>query len=61
MNDEASATIGFGVIKTMHDAKMKTQYDTIVRSLESGMSFEQSTAKTIGSMDAFLQKLLGKK
>ena len=61
MNDEASATIGFGVIKTMHDAKMKTQYDTIVRSLESGMSFEQSTAKSIGSMDAFLQKLLGKK
>ncbi|MEQ1784676.1 MAG: hypothetical protein ABMA14_25295, partial [Hyphomonadaceae bacterium] len=40
INDEASATIGFGVIKTMHDAKMKTQYDTIVRSLASGMSFE---------------------
>ena len=61
MNDEASATIGFGVIRTMHDAKMKTQYDTIVRSLASGMSFEQATSKTIGSIDAFLQKLLGKK
>ena len=61
MNDEASATIGFGVIRTMHDAKMKTQYDAIVRSLASGMSFEQATSKTIGSIDAFLQKLLGKK
>ena len=61
MNDEASATIGFGVIRTMYDAKMKTQYDTIVRSLASGMSFEQATSKTIGSIDAFLQKLLGKK
>ncbi len=61
MNDEASATIGFGVIRTMYDAKMKAQYDTIVRSLASGMSFEQATSKTIGSMDAFLQKLLGKK
>ena len=61
MNDDASATIGFGVIRTMYDAKMKTQYDTIVRSLASGMSFEQATSKTIGSMDAFLQKLLGKK
>ncbi len=61
MNDEASATIGFGVIRKMHVAKMKTQYDTIVRSLASGMSFEQATMKTIGPIDAFLQKLLGKK
>ncbi len=61
MNDDASATIGFGVIRTMYDAKMKAQYDTIVRSLASGMSFEQATSKTIGSMDAFLQRLLGKK
>ena len=60
MNDEASATIGFGVIRTMHEAKMKTQYDTIVRSLASGMNFEQATTKAIGSMDIFLKKLLGK-
>ncbi len=60
MNDEASATIGFGVIRTMYEAKMKTQYDTIVRSLASGMNFEQATTKAIGSMDTFLKKLLGK-
>ena len=60
MNDEASATIGFGVIRTMYEAKMKTQYDTIVRSLAAGMNFEQATTKAIGSMDTFLKKLLGK-
>ena len=60
MNDEASAIIGFGVIRTMYDAKMKTKYETIVRSLASGMTFEQATAKTIGSMDVFLKQLLGK-
>ena len=60
MNDEASAIIGFGVIRTMYEAKMKTKYETIVRSLASGMTFEQATAKTIGSMDVFLKQLLGK-
>ena len=60
MNDEASATIGFGVIRTMYEAKMRTQYDTIVRSLASGMSYEQATTKAIGSMDTFLKNLLGK-
>ncbi len=60
MNDEASAIIGFGVIRTMYEAKMKTKYETIVRSLASGMTFEQATAKTIGSMEVFLKQLLGK-
>jgi mono/diheme cytochrome c family protein len=60
MNDEALATIGFGVIRTMYDSKMKTQYELILKSLASGMSFEQATTKAIGSMDLFLQKLLGK-
>ncbi len=60
MNDEALATIGFGIIRSMYDAKMKTQYETIVRLLASGTSFEQATMKTIGSTDVFLQRLLGK-
>lgn len=60
MNDEALATIGFGVIRTMYDAKMKPQYELILRSLASGMNFDQATSKSIGSMDLFLQKLLGK-
>jgi len=60
MNDEALATIGFGVIRAMYDAKMKNQYEAMVRSLASGMSFEQATIKTIGPVDIFLQKLLGK-
>lgn len=60
MNDEASAIIGFGVIRTMYEAKMKTKYETTVRLLASGMTFEQATAKTIGSMETFLKQLLGK-
>lgn len=60
MNDEASAIIGFGVIRTMYEAKMKAKYETIVRSLASGMTFEQATLKTIGSMEVFLKQLLGK-
>jgi len=60
MNDEALATIGFGVIRTMYDSKMKPQYELILRSLASGMNFDQATTKAIGSMDLFLQKLLGK-
>ncbi len=60
MNDEALATIGFGVIRAMYDAKMKPQYELILRSLANGMNFDQATTKSIGSMDLFLQKLLGK-
>ncbi len=60
MNDEALATIGFGIIRSFYDAKIKTQYETIVRSLATGTSFEQATTKTIGSIDVFLQRLLGK-
>ncbi len=60
MNDEASAIIGFGVIRTMYESKMKTKYEAIVRSLASGMSFEQSTTKNIGSIETFLKQLLGK-
>ena len=60
MNDEALATIGFGIVHSMYDAKMKTQYETIVRSLASGMTFEKATMKTIGPVDVFLQGLLGK-
>lgn len=60
MNDEDSATIGFGVIRFMVEAKMKAQYDAIIRSLASGMSFEQATTKSIGPIELFLQKVLGK-
>ncbi|MEI7459389.1 MAG: c-type cytochrome domain-containing protein [Pirellula sp.] len=60
MNDEDSATIGFGVIRFMVEAKMKAQYDAIIRSLASGMSFEQATTKSIGPIELFLQKVLGR-
>jgi mono/diheme cytochrome c family protein len=61
VNDEDAATIGFGVIKFMHEAKMKTQYDALVRSLASGKPFDQATTTTFGNMEQFLRKLLGKK
>jgi len=60
MNDEASAIIGFGVIRTMYEAKMKVKYEMIVRSLAGGMSFDLATTKSIGSVEDFLKKLLGK-
>ena len=60
MNDEAMATIGFGIVRTMYDSKMKAQYESILRSLATGSTFEQATMKTIGPIDPFLQKLLGK-
>ena len=60
MNDEASAVIGFGVIRTMYEVKMKVKYEAIIRSLAGGMSFDQATTKNIGSMEDFLKQLLGK-
>ena len=60
MNDEANATIGFGIVRTMYDSKMKVQYETILKALASGSTFEQATNKVLGPIDVFLQKLLGK-
>jgi mono/diheme cytochrome c family protein len=61
MNDEDVATLGFGIIRWMHDAKMKSQYDTIIRMLAAGGTFEQATNKAIGPIDVFLQRVTGKK
>jgi len=60
MNDEDAATIGFGVIRWMYDSKMKSQYETILRTLASGSTFEQATTKVIGPIEVFLKNLLGK-
>jgi mono/diheme cytochrome c family protein len=60
MNDEDAATIGFGVIRWMYDSKMKSQYETILRTLASGSNFEQATTKAIGPIEVFLKNLLGK-
>lgn len=61
MNDDDSATIGYGIIKWMHDSKMKNQYEGIVRALHQGKSFDQATAANVGDVEVFLQRVLGKK
>jgi len=60
MNDEDSATIGFGVIRFIHESKMKNQYEMIIRSLASGKNWEQATSGPIGNVELFLQKVLRK-
>lgn len=60
MNDEDAAIIGFGVIRWMYDSKMKSQYETILRTMASGATFEQATTKAIGPIELFLKNLLGK-
>jgi len=57
MNDEDSATIGYGVVRFLHDSRMKREYDAIIRSLISGMSFEQSFGKAIGPVEDFLKRV----
>ncbi|MEQ1826873.1 MAG: c-type cytochrome domain-containing protein [Pirellula sp.] len=60
MNDEDSATIGFGVIRFMHESKMKNQFDSLIRSLVSGKNFDQAATASVGKIDLFLQRVLGK-
>jgi mono/diheme cytochrome c family protein len=61
INDEDAATIGFGIVRFMNDSSRKKQYDALLRSLASGVPFEQSMLKNIGPLEPFLQQLLGKK
>jgi mono/diheme cytochrome c family protein len=60
MNDEDSATIGFGVIRFMHESKMKGQYESIIKDMVGGTDFEKAFTKRIGPVELFLQQLLGK-
>lgn len=59
-NDEDAATIGFGIVRFMHDSQMKKQYDAIIRTVASGTPFDKAFEKTIGPLDTFLATVLGK-
>jgi hypothetical protein len=61
MNDEDAAIIGFGIVRFLHETKMKNQYDSLVRGLVQGKNFEQAAAASIGKPELFLQRVLGKK
>jgi hypothetical protein len=61
LNDEDSATIGFGVVRFMNDGNRKRQYDTVIRSLAAGVPFDQAMLKNVGPIEGFLQQVLGRK
>ncbi len=60
MNEEDSATIGYGIIRFMFENNLRRQYDAVVRSLDSGMKFDKAFEKSFGPPEVFLQRLLGK-
>lgn len=61
LNDEDSATIGFGIVRFMNDGNRKRQYDALVRALAAGTPFDQAMLKNIGPLEGFLQQVLGRK
>ncbi|NBO67189.1 MAG: hypothetical protein EBU88_20490, partial [Acidobacteria bacterium] len=60
LNDEDEAIVGFGLVRTMQSTPMKKQFESIVRSINDGASFEDAFKKSIGPVDAFLNQALGK-
>ena len=60
LNDEDEAIVGFGLVRTMQSTPMKKQFESIVRSINDGATFEDAFKKSIGPIDAFLNKALGK-
>jgi mono/diheme cytochrome c family protein len=61
LNDEDSATIGFGIVRFMNDGNRKRQYDALVRALAAGTPFDQAMLKNVGPLEGFLQQVLGRK
>lgn len=61
LNDEDSATIGFGIVRFMNEGNRKRQYDSVIRSLAAGVPFDQAMLKNVGPIEAFLQQILGRK
>jgi hypothetical protein len=60
LNDEDEAIVGFALVRNMQGSAMKKQYDSIVRAISSGSSFDDAFAKSIGPLDKFLNVALGK-
>lgn len=60
LNDEDEAIVGFALVRNMQSSAMKKQYDSIVRAISSGSSFDDAFAKSIGPIDKFLNLALGK-
>ncbi len=60
VNDEDSATIGFGIVRFMSEGNSKRQYDTLLRTVASGTPFDQVMERTFGPVEPFLKQLLRK-
>jgi hypothetical protein len=61
LNDEDEAIVGFALVRTMQSGSMKKQYDSVVKAIASGSSFDQAFLKSVGPVEAFLSQALGKK
>jgi len=60
LNDEDEAIIGFGLIRNLHASEMKKQYDLVLRNLASGSKFDDAFSKSLGPVESFLTRSLGK-
>ena len=61
LNDEDEAIVGFALVRNMQSSAMKKQYDSVVRAISSGSSFDDAFGKSIGPIETFLNAALGKK
>ena len=59
INDEHYATIGFWLIRTIHETAGKKQYDSLIRTLVGGTAFDQAMLKHVMPVNNFLQQTLG--
>lgn len=60
LNDEDEAVLGFGLVRNMQVSEMKKQYDLVLKNLASGVKFDDAFTKSIGPVDVFLTRSLGK-
>jgi len=60
MNDEDEAILGFGLIRNMQVSEMKKQYDLVLKNLAGGAKFDDAFTKSLGPVDTFLTRSLGK-
>ena len=61
MNEEEEGIIGFALVRNLQASSMRKQYDTLMRAIQAGSTFEQACLKSIGPIDPFLAQALGKK
>lgn len=59
INDEDYATIGYALVKSINDSAGRKQYDSLIRALAGGTTFDQAMLKHFMPANNFLQQTLG--